>query len=363
MTILPRSKPLAAVQPCTEEYGCRCTRFRHAGARVLFASLIAGISGCSSGEPADRSTWKGLNAAEQSVKEAKSDSPPRSGAALGNRPAVLMGNETITWNELSIPLAEAAGAAVLEEICLDRLVSHEIQKLGLTLDPGAVQHEEELLRETLTLTAGVPATQQGDVLQQLRRTRGLGDHRYASLLQRNAMLRRLVRDDVKVTPEDVQQAFEIRYGQKFQTRLILVSTERDAADAAASLRNGELFADVATRISIDQSRLRGGLIGSVSPADPNYPIALRKAIAGTPVGTPSEVIALEQGYAIILVEQVIPPTVADFSTAAPALEHEVRLVRERAAMDRFAAQLLRTTTITVLDPALDWSWKGRGGGQ
>jgi hypothetical protein len=347
------------VRSGTEEYGCRWTRFRRAGARLLFASLIAGISGCSADAPSDRSTWKGLNAAEQSVKEAKSDSPARSGAALGNRPAALVGNETVTWNELSVPLAEASGAAVLEEICLDRLVSRELQNVGLTLEPGAIQREEDLLRETLTLTAGVPAVQQGDVLQQLRRTRGLGENRYSSLLRRNAMLRRLVRDDVKVTPEDVQQAFEIRYGQKFQTRLILVTTERDAAAAAASLRNGELFADVATRLSTDQSRLRGGLIGSISPADPNYPLALRKAIAGTPVGTPSEVIALEQGYAIILVEQVIPPTAADFGSVSSQLEHEVRLVRERAAMDRLAAQLLRTTTITVLDPALDWSWKSR----
>ncbi len=322
------------------------------------------VVGCAGDSPEDRSTWKGVDKAERSVKTAEADNRPPGGSpavSASQRPAALLANEAITWADLSAPLAEAAGGAVLEEVALDRLLAREMRLRGLSLEPGAGTREEEYLREALAVAAGVEVGQQGDLVLQLRRSRGLGDRRYASLLDRNAKLRRMVREEVKVPPEDVQQAYEIRYGQRFQTRLILTRTEREAGEAADRLRAGEPFADVATKVSTDSSRLRGGLIGTISPADPSYPMALRKSIASSTVGAPSSVIALEQGYAIVLVEQVIPPTAATFDAVAPGLEREVRLVRERAAMDRLAAQLLRAANVTVLDPSLEWSWRGREG--
>jgi hypothetical protein len=348
-----------------EGYGRSPGGFRRGGVSGLIVSSLLAVAGCAGDSgPEDRSTWKGVDKAEQSVRTAESDNRRTSTgptASPNQRPAALLANESITWADLSVPLAEAAGGAVLEEVALDRLLAKEMQLRGLSLEPGAGTQEEEYLREALAVAAGVQAGQQGDLVQQLRRSRGLGDRRYASLLDRNAKLRRMVRDEVKVTPEDVQQAFEIRYGQRFQTRLILTRTEREAGDAADRLRAGEPFAEVATKLSTDPSRLRGGAIGTISPADPSYPMALRKSIASSTVGAPTSVIALEQGYAIVLVEQVIPPTAASFDAAAPGLEREVRLVRERAAMDRLAAQLLRAANITVLDPSLDWSWKAREG--
>ena len=62
------------------------------------------------------------------------------------------------------------------------------------------------------------------------------------------------------------------------------------------------FAEVAEQVSVDSSRLRGGLIGSISPADPSYPAALRTALERATLGEPTSVVALEQGYAILLVE-------------------------------------------------------------
>jgi hypothetical protein len=322
------------------------------------AASAAAVCGC-----ANEGGGEGLNAADRSVRNARAEMQPR-GTATGaatpsDRPAAMMGNETVSWGELTRPLAEAAGAAVLEEVCLDRLIAREMQLRGVTLEPGAVEREAQLMEETMALASGVASSQAGELVLELRRTRGLGDARWGAMLQRNAMLRRMVRDEVAVSPQDVEQAHEIRYGQRFQTRLIVTRTEQDAAAALGRLRGGQAFADVATSLSVDTSRLRGGAIGAISPADPSFPLSLRKAVTETPVGVPSGVIATESTYAIVLVEQVVPPTGVDLSSVSAALEREVRVIRERQAMDRLAAQLLRATKITVLDPSLDWSWRQR----
>lgn len=349
----------------SERYGRRAARFRGGLCVPARSGMVLGsvvfLVACSGGS-SSQGTWDGFGDADRSVKDARkemqSSSTPRS-ASQNDRPAALIGNETVSWADLSRPLAEAAGAAVLEEICVDRLAAREMENRRLKLDPGAIEQEEALLVEAMRTASGVGETQSGEVIERIRRTRGLGTTRYRAMLTRNAMLRRLVRDEVSVTPDDIQQAFEIRYGQKYQTRLIVTRTEREAGDALARVRGGERFADVATSVSIDTSRLRGGAIGAISPADPSFPLVIRRAITATAPGVPSPVIGTEQTFAIVLVESVVPPVGEKLETVSASLEREVRAVRERAAMDRLASQLLRSTNITVLDPSLEWSWRAR----
>jgi hypothetical protein len=331
-----------------------------AGAVVLLAGSLLG--GCSGGGGGKQGSWDGFGDADRSVRDARREmqgSGSKPAGAAPDRPAAIVGNETVSWSELTRPLAEAAGAAVLEEICVDRLAAQELVNRQLQLDAGAIEQEEKLLVEAMQVSSGIGADQSAEVVQRIRRARGLGDVRYAGMLRRNAMLRRLVRDEVGVTAEDVQQAYDIRYGQKYQTRLIVTRTEREASDALARVRGGERFADVATAVSVDTSRLRGGAIGAISPSDPSFPLSLRRAITASAPGVPSPVIATEQTFSIALVESIVAPTGESFASVSPALEREVRAVRERAAMDRLAAQLVRSSKITVLDPSLDWSWRGR----
>jgi parvulin-like peptidyl-prolyl isomerase len=263
-------------------------------------------------------------------------------------------------------LSEASGGTVLEEVALDRLLQREMTLRGFSTAPADASAERELLVQSLTRSGGVPVAQGPELLDKVRKARGLGERRFASLLRRNAMLRRLVRDDVQVTPEDVRQAYDIRYGVKYRTRLILTKSERDAATALERLRprDGSApapFSEIAEQLSVDSSRVRGGLIGAVSPVDPSYPAALRSALEQAKTGEPTGAIALEQGYAILLVESEVARTNTPFESVSGDLEREVRIVRERTEMDRLAARLLRSAGMTVLDPELEWSWKARSG--
>ncbi len=276
----------------------------------------------------------------------------------------LIGAEPIGWAEMAGPLSEVAAGIVLEELCLDRLLGHEMQMAGLTLETGAADAERALLIESLVEGAGVKPDQGEELLRKVRESRGLGETRFRGLLHRNAMLRRLVRDEVTITPEDVQRAFDIRYGPRFKTRLIVTPTEKEAAAALARLRGGngqpgEPFNEVAAEMSVDSSRERGGLIGAVSPADPSYPAAVRTALENLRPGEISPAIALDKGYAIVRLDEIVPAAGASVETTRSSLEREIRAVRERALMDRLATRLLKGASVTVLDPAMEWSWRSR----
>src|SRR5207245_1937673 len=119
-------------------------------------------------------------------------------------------------------LAEASGGMILEEITLERLLERETRLRGFALEAGSADAEKDLLMQSLILSAVIPPAQGAELLDKVRKSRGLGERRFVSLLRRNAMLRRLVRDDVSVSAEDVRQAYEIRYGVKYRARLMLL---------------------------------------------------------------------------------------------------------------------------------------------
>jgi len=186
------------------------------------------------------------------------------------------------------------------------------------------------------------------------------------------MLRAIVRKaagpaGVVVSPEDVDQAFALRHGTRIRARLILVRTQEEIADVSRRLAAGESFSDVAARLSADPSRLRGGLLDPISPADPSYPVAFRRAIEDTEPSAVSSPVMVTwdnlPGFAIVRIEERLPPSGTDAASVSKELEEEIRAVRERALMDRVARSLIETEAarLSVLDDALEWSWRSRRG--
>lgn len=298
--------------------------------------------------------------------------PPGEGTgdkAREPQPAALLAGESIDWSELRGRLAEAAGAIVLEESLLDRLAAREMKDRGLTLEKGAAEREAVLLADSVARTAGVStADERLRLIDAVRRSRGLGESRYRAMLTRNAMLRRLVRDEVKIGDDDLQQAFAIRYGPKYRVRVIVVPEQARAAAVRARVvgaegKAAEAFGEVAAEVSTDQSRFRGGAVDPLSTADPTYPAGLRQIVGGLEVGQVSQPVAVDGGFAIVRLEEKIPPSGITLREVAEEVRGEMRLVRERVMMDRLANRLLAGASVTVLDPSLAWSWRSREQGR
>lgn len=287
------------------------------------------------------------------------------------RVVALVGERALTWSDLGPELAEAAGAQVLEEHAIKLILEETCRKRGVSISAEAIKAERRLLAELLSASADVSPDDAERLIASVRANRGLGERRFASLLERNAALRAIVRRDapVVITEEDIETAYALKFGERFRARLILVPTLAQAEQAVARLNAGESFADVAGQMSIDPSSSRGGTLDPFSPSDARYPVAVRRALGELKDGANSPPIGVTwgesgtpaSGFAVVRREGTTLPagTVPTKDEAKSALEREIRTVRERAQMDKLARELMRGSGISAMDPSLNWSWSQR----
>lgn len=309
--------------------------------------LLLSVPACSPNQ-----TWNPTDGLEQ----APGGEPVR----VASRPAALVDGVPVSRMELFPGLAELAGDQALREYALDRMLSERLRSRGLSVTESMIESE----RERLTALAGDEMGQEQAVLGPILAERGLGPHRLGSLLERNAGLRLLIADDVTVTDEALDLAYRIRYGEKPVVRVAVFRSPNDAAGALQEIRRraGDLgqraaFAEVAAERSLDSSAALGGLIGEVSTLDPGLSAALRTAVRDSAVGEVGPIVALEQAFALVLVDSVTPAQNVPLSQVETALREEVRQRGERLAMDELADELVRQAGVTPIDPALQWSWR------
>lgn len=285
-----------------------------------------------------------------------------SGAGPGG-PGFFLNDRLIDMESLQPALAEAAGALVLEEFVLDRMLEQECRAAEIVIGAEAIDAERDRLLESLG-RIGDDRERLGSLVRELRISRGLGDERYAALLRRNAMLRALVRDRVEVDEEQIKVRYAIVYGPKVRVRAIVVPTAGEAGAIVERLRDGEgpiwiRFAELALAHSTDSSRVSGGLVEPFSLHDPAYPASMRRAIEPLEIGEITPPVALDEGFGVFLL--------VDRVAARPETLEEVRedvqrdLVRrqERLLMEQLAGVLLDRASIRVVDPHLSWAWSSR----
>jgi hypothetical protein len=67
------------------------------------------------------------------------------------------------------------------------------------------------------------------------------------------------------------------------------------------------------------------------------------------------VLAVDKGYAIVLLESVTPPDAATLAQESAVIESQIRSRRERQAMDALGQRLIRESHMRLLDRSLQWS--------
>lgn len=284
--------------------------------------------------------------------------------------AAIASGQRVNWGPLRDRLSEAAGGVVLEELALDAAIEAELSRQGVTVTDAMVKDEDRLLRRAIILDARMTADQAERAVVDLRRREGLGPKRYADLLRRNAKLRALARQSMalrlNVSDEEARTAAELMTGPRARARIIVVDSDRAAANVReqimARIAGGEqpstAFANAAIVFSRDQTATRGGLLEGISAADAVVPDGVRRALRQIKENTVSDVLPLDNGAALLLVESRTPgsePSRADIDAA----RNRVELRKERAAMDEIATRLLNESRVTIYDESLRWSWESR----
>jgi parvulin-like peptidyl-prolyl isomerase len=267
--------------------------------------------------------------------------------------AAYVRGEAVTWSQLQEPLAEAAGGQVLAEWVLDRALARRLAERGLKVDDQAIAFERQMLLEGLSENADEAAR----LLRELRDNRGLGPRRFDQLLARNASMRLLVRDEVPVSDDAVREAFDLAYGPRYETRVIVVASAAEAARIARQAREGASFIDLALQHSTDASRAQGGLLPPISLADVTYPDAFRTVLRSLEPGQVSSPIALGNGFALLKLERKTQAADVKLDDVQEVLRQRVRRRDEALAMQRLARTLLEESDPVILNPTLQAGWQ------
>ncbi len=290
--------------------------------------------------------------AEQGVSGSWDD---RTGATAVSPPIAYVDGQAVTREDLMPTLIEAAGGTALSELALDRLVIEALTERGLALTPELIEQEKAQMLSAMSSDPDEAVR----LFNAMRTQRGLGDVRFEAMLRRNAGLRLLVKDEVEVVPALLRQAYEMQHGERYRVRIIVAETLAQASEILELAKAGEPFSDLAAKHSTDASAAQGGLLSPISPIDPTYPAALRQALENMKPTDISELIAVDDRFIIMRLDEVLPADDVSYEAALPGLVRQVRRELEGQLMQRTARSMLAEARVVVLDPALGKAWRSR----
>jgi foldase protein PrsA len=273
-------------------------------------------------------------------------------ASAGIQTVARVGETRLTFNDLQPWLIEAAGGQILRE----KVLSMQLHKaLGKTLITSE-QIQQERAQFLNTLHRDPQLAEQ--LLKQVREREGLGEQRFSDFLFRQAALRQLVQPDVTVTDEAVQQAFERQYGPKSVVQIIMVDNTALAVKVLNLARQGADFGQLVQQFSQDvPSRAANGMLDPISPADPSFPTVMHKSVAKLEVGQISDVVALDNGFAILKLVSKNQRQSVLLDDVKASVVAKVRRDVEQMLMRRLATTLMRQADVVVLDRELNRSWQ------
>ena len=259
----------------------------------------------------------------------------------------------IRWDDIQNSLLEAQGGPVLAEIVLERLVRKHLAEAGLRVGPKEIEWEQSNLLAFLH-----PDPDQAQRLaSQLKQRRGLGQKRYARLLEINAGLRQLIQDQVEVSQPSIQQEFERIYGPRYEARIVVCKSAAQAGRLVGQARSGESFTELAVRHSLDPSADRGGLLSPISPVDATYPQAIRTVLSQLEPGQVSDPIALEDRFVILRLERKIDANAVKLADVKENLTRQLQRRIEAMLMGRLTRTMLSDADLIILHPTLKMSWQ------
>lgn len=285
--------------------------FSWGGLVVAVMGLTAAVHWLSDTPPAGAQPPQAArNQANQQARQASAParaSAPRNAAPAANgRPVIpkivaVVNGEKITKDELGKACLWRYGQEVLESMINKQLILQECQRTGIVVSDAEV--EEEISR-----IAGKFGLSPDRWLTMLKQERHITPAQYRrEIIWPTLALRRLAAAQLKVTPEEIQQAFESEFGPKVKARLIAVSSKKKAELVLAKAKaKPQDFGRMAKEYSEDPSASRMGI---VPPIRRHMGVPQLEAAAfALEEGQVSDIIQVDDRYVILQCERHIPPT-------------------------------------------------------
>jgi len=280
--------------------------------------------------------------------EADATPPPTAAApASGVKPVAIVNGVEITAEQLATECLARHGRSVLETLVNRRIIEQACQRQGLSITPQDVSAEIDAMARRFS----VPRDKWLEMIQQ---ERGITPKQYADdIVWPMLALRGLARSAVEPSPEELQQAFENRFGPAVKARLIACRTRQDAeAVRKQALEAPDEFGALARQHSVDVgSASANGWVQPIRPhsGDP----AFDKAAFALQDGGISEVVQVADQFIVIKCEGHLPPSGAKLDEVRPHLAEELRERKSRQASSDIFKKLQDATAVenVMNDPA------------
>ncbi len=245
----------------------------------------------------------------------------------------VVNRQEITRKQLGDECLFHYGEDVLESLVNKFLISQECKRRGITVGSEEVNAEISRMAKRFSLP-------KDRWLKLLEGERGIKPSQYANdIIWPTLALRRLAGERLKVTREELSKAFETRYGDAIDARLISCESLEKAKQAhAAVLADPKNFGNVAKEYSVDASASVKGRIQPIRRHGSYKEI--EQAVFNMKDGEISEVISAGGQYVVLQRVRRLPGAKAvDFERVAPQLEELVRDSKMRKVSKEVFSQL------------------------
>lgn len=266
--------------------------------------------------------------------EVAAQSPPGGAPAPVEQPKLkivaLVNNQEISRNDLGRQCLWHFGEEVLESVVNRQLIEQHCQEKNIRVTDADVQAEIARVAGNF----GLPVDQW---LKLLKDDRKIGPQQYArEIIWPKLALERLAEPALKVSPQELQEAFELQFGPSVQCRII-VCTDREKTQQAhaAAVANPDDFGNLAKQFSDDASASSKGLIQPIRKHMGDDVIE-RAAFALQP-NQVSEPLVVGNQYVILKCERHYPAQNVSFEAVRERLS---QAIRERKLADEADKLLL-----------------------
>jgi len=275
--------------------------------------------------------------------------PPSTAAPLatGAKPVAIVNGVEIIADQLATECLGRHGGSVLETLVNRRIIEQACRNQGISVTPQDVSGEIDAMARRFS----VPRDKWLEMIQQ---ERGITPKQYADdIVWPMLALRCLARNAVEPSAEELQQAFENRFGPAVKARIIACRTRQEAeAVRSQALAAPDEFGALARQHSVD--------VGSASANGWVQPIRLHsgdpafdKAAFTLQDGGISDVVQVADQFIVIKCEGHLPASGAKLDEVRPHLVEELRERKSRQASSEIFKKLQDATSIenVMNDPA------------